>query len=100
MRVKIEASKTDPFRKGYFIHMGRGRSHLCAIQELVAYLALKGVLLAPCFYSKIASLSPVRSSPVGFGKSWPQLKLKGISPVTVSTLGQLLLRLVREFQTT
>jgi len=84
MHVKIKASKTDPFRKGCFIHIGRGRSALCAIQALMAYLALRGVLLALFFCSKMASPSLVHSSPAGFGKSWPLLELKGISPVTAS----------------
>ena len=32
MRVKIKASKTDPFRRGSDIHIGLGHHPLCAVQ--------------------------------------------------------------------
>ena len=39
MRVKIKASKTDPFRKGSDIHISLGRHPLCAVQAMMAYLS-------------------------------------------------------------
>ena len=42
LRVRLKASKTDPFRKGCFIHIGRGNSPLCAVQSLIAYLNVQG----------------------------------------------------------
>ena len=44
LRVRIKASKTDPFRKGCFVHIGRGRFPLCALQAVLAYLAVRGNL--------------------------------------------------------
>ena len=38
MRVKIKASKTDPFCKGSDIHIGLGRHPLYAVQATMAYL--------------------------------------------------------------
>ena len=49
LRVRIKASKTDPFRKGCFLHIGRGSYPLCAIRALVAYLAIRGGAQGPLF---------------------------------------------------
>ena len=42
LRLRIKASKTDPFRKGCFLHIGRGEVPLCAIHSLLGYLTLRG----------------------------------------------------------
>lgn len=49
LRISLKASKTDPFRKGCFIHIGKGSYPLCAIQSLVAYLAIRGNRDGPLF---------------------------------------------------
>lgn len=49
MRVKIKASKTDPFRKGAFIHIGLGRPPLCAVDSLMSYLSCRGDIPGPLF---------------------------------------------------
>ena len=49
LRVRIKASKTDPFRKGCYVHIGRGLFPLCAIQSLLAYLSLRGDGPGPLF---------------------------------------------------
>ena len=41
-QVNIKASKTDPFRKGVSIYLGRTGSDLCPVAALAAYLALRG----------------------------------------------------------
>ena len=47
--VHLKASKTDPFRKGCFIHIGRGNSLLCAVQSLIAYLHVRSKGPGPLF---------------------------------------------------
>ena len=42
MRVRIKASKTDPFRRGVDIFMGRTHTKLCPIEAMLAYLAVRG----------------------------------------------------------
>ena len=42
LRLRIKASKTDPFRKGCFLYVGRGVFPLCAISSMLAYLNLRG----------------------------------------------------------
>ena len=37
-RLRLKASKTDPFRKGCLIHVSKGNPTLCAIHSLMAYL--------------------------------------------------------------
>ena len=49
LRVRIKASKTDPFRQGCHIHIGLGRAPLCAVQALLAYLSLRGDVPGPLF---------------------------------------------------
>lgn len=49
LRIRLKASKTDPFRKGCFIHIGLGSYPLCAIQSLMAYLTVRGNREGPLF---------------------------------------------------
>ena len=49
LRLRIKASKTDPFRKGCFLHIGRGEYPLCAIHSLLAYLNQRGDTPGPLF---------------------------------------------------
>lgn len=42
-------SKTDPFRKGCLIHVGKSNPPLCAIHSLMAYLQLRGNGAGPLF---------------------------------------------------
>ena len=49
LRVRIKASKTDPFRKGCFVHIGRGTLPLCAVHAVLAYLSLRGNSPVPLF---------------------------------------------------
>ena len=49
LRLCINASKTDPFRKGCFLHIGKGEFPLCAISSLLAYLTLRGDGSGPLF---------------------------------------------------
>ena len=44
MRLRIEGSKTDPFRKGTFIHIGLGWPPLCAVHSVLSYLTRRGAL--------------------------------------------------------
>ena len=42
MRVRLKASKTDPFRRGIDIYVGRTYNKLCPIEAMMAYLARRG----------------------------------------------------------
>ena len=48
-RLQIKDSKTDPFRKGAFIHIGLGWPPLCAVHFVLTYLAGKGDVPGPLF---------------------------------------------------
>ena len=52
LRVRIKASKTDPFRKGALVHIGRGKAPLCAILAMLAYLSMRGNAPGPLFLLK------------------------------------------------
>ena len=45
--IRIKASKTDPFRKGCFVHIGRGTMH--TLQSLLSYLTIRGNGPGPLF---------------------------------------------------
>lgn len=49
LQIFIKASKTDPFRKGCKILIGRGSPPLCAVQAVVSYLARRGNHPGPLF---------------------------------------------------
>ena len=49
LRVQIKASKTDPFRQGCFIYLGRGRTSICPIASVMAYLHRRGPAPGPLF---------------------------------------------------
>ena len=42
IRVRIKASKTDPFRVGTDIFMGRTDNDLCPVAAVLAFMALRG----------------------------------------------------------
>ena len=47
--VQIKSSKTDPFQKGCFVHIGQGTYPLCALQALLSYLTIRGDGPGPLF---------------------------------------------------
>ena len=49
IRVNIKASKTDPFRMGCSIHIGRDKYPSCALHALLAYLVIRGDGPRPLF---------------------------------------------------
>ena len=49
MRLKSKASKTDPFRKSAFIHIGIGCLWLCAVHLVMSYLTHRGDIPGPLF---------------------------------------------------
>ena len=48
-QVNIKASKTDPFRKGVSIYIGRTNNGLCPVAALAAYFAARGSGPGPFF---------------------------------------------------
>ena len=49
MQVHIKVSKTDPFRKGVDIYVGRTNNGLCPIAAMLVYLAVRGDKGGPLF---------------------------------------------------
>lgn len=63
LRVRIKASKTDPFQVGFYVHVGLGRAPLCALQAMLAFLALRGNSPGPLFL--LQSGQPLTRTPGG-----------------------------------
>ena len=49
MEVRIKASKTDPYRQGFTLHLGRTGMELCPVTALLGYLARRGNRPGPLF---------------------------------------------------
>jgi len=49
MEVRIKASKTDPFRQGVSIFIGRVASDLCPVSAMLAYMVVRGKEAGPLF---------------------------------------------------
>lgn len=49
VQVNIKASKTDPFRQGVLVYVGRTDKPLCPVSALLAYLVIRGKKPGPLF---------------------------------------------------
>ena len=49
VQINIKASKTDPFRKGVMVYVGKTDNELCPVMALTAYLAIRGTRPGPFF---------------------------------------------------
>lgn len=49
IQVKIKASKTDPFRQGVLVYVGRTDKPLCPVAALLAYMVERGKKPGPLF---------------------------------------------------
>ena len=49
MEVVIKSSKTDPFRRGVTLHLGRTYGDLCPVAAILSYLTYRGWKLGPSF---------------------------------------------------
>lgn len=47
--INIKASKTDPFRQGVSIYLGRTDKDLCPVGAILCYIALRGLSPGPLF---------------------------------------------------
>ena len=56
VRITIKASKTDPFRKGVQVYLGRTGSDIFPVSALVSYLAVRGAALV-CFCGRHSVVS-------------------------------------------
>ena len=52
LQVHLKVSKTDPFRKGIDVYIGRTRDDLCPVAAMMAYLAVRGKKIGPLFSFK------------------------------------------------
>ena len=50
MQIRLKSSKTDPFRKGVDLYVGRTNNDLCPISAMTAYLSIRGGGDGPLFH--------------------------------------------------
>lgn len=61
IRIRIKQSKTDPFRAGVDVFLGRSESKICPVRALTSYLARRGSQPGPLFIHQ-GSGSPLSRS--------------------------------------
>lgn len=49
VRIRLKQSKTDPFRHGVDVFLGRTRADLCPVSALLAYIAVRPAVRGPLF---------------------------------------------------
>ena len=49
LRVTLKASKTDPFRKGVVLVIGRGSQEICPVSAVLDYMSRRGPATGPLF---------------------------------------------------
>ena len=49
VQIRIKASKTDPFRKGVMVYVGKTGNELCPVAAITAYLATRRTMSGPFF---------------------------------------------------
>ena len=55
IRIKLKQSKTDPFRHGVDVYLGRTEADLCPVAALLAYMAIRPAIGGPLFVFKDGS---------------------------------------------
>ena len=55
IQITIKQSKTDPFRQGVQLHLGKTDSDICPITAILPYLAIRGARPGPLFVLKDGS---------------------------------------------
>ena len=77
LEVTIKASKTDPFRQGVQVYLGRTNTDLCPVAAVLSYMVYRGTDSGPFFrYTRIRALTrerfvgDVRSALQAAGIDW------------------------------
>lgn len=52
IQIRIKASKTDPFRQGVLVYVGRTNKPLCPVSAILSYLVMRGNEPGPLFSFK------------------------------------------------
>ena len=52
IRLTIKQSKTDRFRRGNFVYMGKTDCKICPVQAILQYLSARGAVPGPLFLSE------------------------------------------------
>jgi len=55
VQVTLRQSKTDPFRKGVAVYLGRTQADLCPVAAILAYIAIRPTVSGPLFVFKDGS---------------------------------------------
>ena len=98
-KVHIKCSKTDPFRMGCDIYVGRGEGPVCPIHNLGDFLALHGSSAGPLF-TLIVMEALLHSNSCHPQSSLSCTQLAILAPIQAiaSVLGQQLQLLLGEFR--
>ena len=60
--IRLKQSKTDPFRQGVYIYLGKTGQSICPVSAMVQYLAMRRRAQGPLSSSKTERCSPDKFS--------------------------------------
>ncbi len=87
LRVRLKASKTDPFRKGLDVHIGHTQDELCPVSAVLTFMVARGPGAGPLFrYSDGRPLT--RAKMVKEMKEWIARVILGTASGKVRRLWQ------------
>ena len=49
LKFRLKASKTDPFRLGVTVYLGKSKADICQVAAILAYAVLRGSASGPFF---------------------------------------------------
>jgi len=75
VQVRINASKTDPFRQGVLVYVDHINQPLCPVSALLVYMVRRATGQGPCSSSRMAGLSQRYVLPLRSGRLCWQLGL-------------------------
>lgn len=106
LRVHLKASKTDPFRVGVYIYVGRTRNTLCPVTAVLNYMVARGRGSGPFFrfkdgtpLTRMKFVNKVKEASANMDSTaYPEHSFRigaattvakhGISDATIKTLGR------------
>ena len=70
LRLRLKQSKTDPFRKGVDVHVGKTAAEVCPVTAMLAYQARRGPDTGPLLlYENGCLVSEIREALTAYGRN-------------------------------
>jgi len=58
VKIRLKASKTDPFCEGVEVYLARTMDNLCPVSAVLAWLSIRGNSQGPLFRGRLSHANP------------------------------------------